>query len=112
MINRFERLKSDEVISPSVGGLKLPHTFKVKELIEVVKSNFGGASIKLFENGGLELEVLRLDAKGWRKGKLRSSLEFCPDEPAVEETQASNEPEIAQPESPLDDIRRMMNENS
>jgi len=48
------------------------------------------------------------------KGKLRIivSLEFCPDEPEVAETPARNKPEIASSESPLDDIRQMMNENS
>ncbi len=39
-------------------------------------------------------------------------IRFCPDEPEVAGTVASNEPESAQPESPLDPIRRMMNENS
>lgn len=54
---------------------------------------------------GVDCEILKLGAEGWQKGKVRIklkvSLEFCPDEP-----------EIAQPESPLDDIRRMMKENS
>jgi hypothetical protein len=36
MNNKFERLNPDEVISPTINGLKLSHTFKVKELIEVV----------------------------------------------------------------------------
>jgi len=112
MNNRFERLNPDEVISPTIKGLNLPHTFKVKELLEAVKNQFGHASIKLFENCGLELEVLRLDAKGWRKGKVRFSLEFCPDELDIEETPTLNNPEINQPESPLDDIRQMMNRNS
>lgn len=53
---------------------------------------------------GVNCEILRVGAKGWQKGKVRIklkvSLEFCPDDP-----------EIAQPESPLDDIRRMMTEN-
>lgn len=112
MNNKFERLNPDEVISPTINGLKLSHTFKVKELIEVVKNQFSNASIKLFENGGLELEVLRLDAKGWRKGKVRFSVEFCPDEPEVEETDAINKTENNQVKSPLDDIRQMVNGNS
>lgn len=63
---------------------------------------------------GIDCELLKIAAKGWQKGKvrIRLTLEFCPDEPEVAGTVASNDPEIAQPESPLDVIRRMINENS
>lgn len=61
---------------------------------------------------GIDCEILKLRAAGWQKGQvkinLNVSLEFCPDEPKVEETPASNEQEISQPESPLDDIRLMI----
>lgn len=52
---------------------------------------------------GLDAEVLKIGAKGWQKGKIRVkiSVEFEPEEPETNE-----------PESPLDDLRRMMNENS
>jgi hypothetical protein len=63
---------------------------------------------------GIDCEILRLGAERWKKGKvrmkLRVSIEFCPDEPEVEETAPSNE--IPQPESPLDDIRQMMNQEN
>lgn len=111
MNNKFERLNPDEVISPNFRGLDLPNTFKVRELIEVVKNNMRSTSTNLFENDGLELEVLKLDAKGWKKGKVRFSLEFCPDEPDIEEILTSSQPEINQIESPLDEIRRMINED-
>ena len=111
MNNKFERLNPDEVIYPNIRGLDLPNTFKVRELIEVVKKNMGGASTNLFGNDGLELEVLRLDAKGWKKGKVRFSLEFCPDEPDIEEIPVNSQLEINQVESPLDKIRRMINED-
>ncbi|HEY9780124.1 MAG TPA: KGK domain-containing protein [Leptolyngbyaceae cyanobacterium] len=57
---------------------------------------------------GVDCELLKPGSEGWRKGKIRIkiSLEICPDEPEVEET-----PEITQPESPLDDIRRMINQD-
>ncbi len=117
MNNRFERLTFDEVICPNtislkISGSSLPHTFKVKELVEAVKNQLGDASKKLFEEGGLELEVLKLDAKGWRKGKVRFSVEFCPDEPDIEETLTSNQLETSNLESPLDEIRRMMPKES
>jgi hypothetical protein len=52
---------------------------------------------------GLECEVLNLGANQWKKGKVRIkvSFEFCPDEP-----------EISEYESPLDEIRREMQNQS
>ncbi|WP_009633277.1 KGK domain-containing protein [Synechocystis sp. PCC 7509] len=111
MNNRFVRLTFDEVISPTITGLNLSSTFKVKELLAVVKNQFPGESKKLFEEEGLELEVLKLDAKGWKKGKVRFSIEFCPDEPEIEETTQSNNVEINQTSSPLDDIRQRMSKD-
>ncbi|BAZ28346.1 hypothetical protein NIES4074_07770 [Cylindrospermum sp. NIES-4074] len=58
---------------------------------------------------GIPCEVLQLRSGGWQKGKVRInlevSIEFCPDEPEIEET-----PEIKESESPLDDLRRMIND--
>ena len=112
MSNKFERLTVDEVISPNIGGLNLPQTFKVNELIAVVKNQFTDASRKLFEEDGLELEVLRLDARGWKKGKVRFSVEFCSNEPEIEEITQSNSTEINQISSPLDDIRQRMSKDT
>lgn len=55
---------------------------------------------------GIDCEILKIGAKGWQKGKIkiRVNVEFCPDEPEIEKA-----PEITEPESPLDDIRRMGN---
>ncbi len=55
---------------------------------------------------GRKCEILTLNSKGWQKGKFRIkvTLEFCPDAPDVTET--------SEPESPLDDIRRMMTEDN
>ena len=52
---------------------------------------------------GLYSEILKIGAKGWQKGKLRIkiTIEFCPDQS-----------EIAQPESPLDDLRQMLNQEN
>ncbi len=65
---------------------------------------------------GIEGEVLRFGSQGWKKGKIRVQIvvEFCPDEPEVEDTPKNNESETSQPESPLDDLRRQLlnHENS
>ncbi len=69
----------------------------------------------LYENWfgqGIDCEILRVGAKGWKKGKIKLKLnvtiEFCPDEPEVEETPENNESETSKPESPLDDLRRQL----
>ncbi|MGA9380612.1 MAG: KGK domain-containing protein [Phormidium sp.] len=63
---------------------------------------------------GIDCEILKPGAKNWQKGKvrIRVSLEFCPDEPEIEEESLSNQLGVDPPESPLDDLRRMMNDNS
>jgi hypothetical protein len=55
---------------------------------------------------GIDCEFLNLGSKAWKKGKVKIniSVEFY-----VEEEEA---PEITEPESPLDDIRRMANEGN
>lgn len=62
---------------------------------------------------GKDCEILRIGAKCWQKGKIKIkvSIEFCPDEPDAEETLENSQPVINQMESPLDDIRQMMNGN-
>lgn len=62
---------------------------------------------------GINCEILNLGSKSWKKGKVRIkvSVEFYEAQEAVE-TPSSDKPEINQPKSPLDDIRRMMNEDS
>lgn len=63
---------------------------------------------------GIDCEVLKIGTNGWQKGKLRIKVtfEFCPDEPEITETMVSNEPETSKPDSPLDDIRQMIKEES
>jgi len=67
---------------------------------------------------GIDCEILRVGAQGWQKGKIKLKLnvtiEFCPDEPEVEEIPENNESETSQQESPLDDLRRQLlnHENS
>jgi hypothetical protein len=55
---------------------------------------------------GADCEILRVGGKDWQKGKIKVEItvKFYPDEPEVEE--------INQAESPLDDIRLMMDKLS
>lgn len=68
---------------------------------------------KLFNDDGVDANVLRIGSQGWKKGKIKLKivLEFCPDEPEIEQVTQSKDLEMNQPESPLDDIRRMMNKD-
>ena len=79
-------------------------------------SNRGGISGKDDEwfGQGVRCEILKPGNKSWKKGKVRIniSFEFCPDEPEIEEIIQSNDVEINQAESPLDDIRRIMNKDN
>ena len=63
---------------------------------------------------GVDCELLKPGTEGWKKGKIRIkiSLELCLDEPEISEIASSNEPEKNQPESPLDDIRRMISQGN
>jgi KGK domain len=101
--------------------------FKVGRLRETIKGAFIGsvqtalndvlktAGLQFFTHkkdwlgDGIDCEILKIGAKGWQKGKIkiRVNVEFCPDEPEIEEAL-----KITEPESPLDDIRRMINEVS
>ena len=69
---------------------------------------------------GIDCEILKIGASGWQKGKIRikTTLEFIPNEPEVEEVITRNEEktlmrndlEISQLESPLDALRKMINQ--
>lgn len=96
MGNGFESLNQDDVMSiyPEVfQQLDVSNTFKAVHLLETIKVYIGSNTIEasLFDKG-IDCEVLRLGNKRWQNGKVRISLEFCPDEP----------------ESPLDDLRQQL----
>lgn len=88
-------------------------TAKVKVICQRACGGDACITEKWFDEG-IDCEVLKFDSKAWQKGKVRIkvTLEFCPDEPEIEEIMQSNDIENNQPKSPLDDIRQMMNKNS
>lgn len=63
---------------------------------------------------GIHCEILRIGSKGWQKGRIRVNvtLEFIPDEPEIEEIPTNEQSEISEPESPLDDLRQLINQNN
>ena len=85
MEKQFERLERNEVISISrdnFGNLELSSTFKVLELLEVIQKYMSSQmpEASLFDEG-IDCEILKLGARGWKKGKVRICVEFCPEEP-------------------------------
>ncbi|WP_313933783.1 MULTISPECIES: KGK domain-containing protein [unclassified Calothrix] len=46
----------------------------------------------------MNCEVIKFGSSGWQKGRLRAKivLEFCPDEPLIEEKALTHEPESSQ----------------
>ena len=100
MSDRFESLASGEVVSVQhetqvLGGHR---TFRSGELNNAIKSYVESAIAgwseeknDWFTTRGIECEALRFGAPGWQKGRIRLSLEFCPDEelPATSASQSS-----------------------
>ncbi len=99
MSDRFESLESGEVVSIQHEGQVLSghRTFRSGELNDAIKSYVeqaiaGWSEDKndWFTDRGIDCEALRFGSKGWQKGRIRLSLEFCPDEPALAALEASN----------------------
>jgi len=112
MNNKFELLEKNAIVSIGQSDrIIMSHiTFKVSEFIAQMGAALNiGQKWQQWGSEGVESEILS-PGKGWRRGKVRVTLEFLPDEPEVEETSASNT--IPQSESPLDDLRQKMNQET
>ncbi|MBD2059311.1 KGK domain-containing protein [Oculatella sp. FACHB-28] len=105
MNSKFKKLDRGAVISSKEGiSVLVRHTtFKVAELLEVMQNWV--SEPKEWFGEGINCEVLSSN-QGWQKGKVRWSLEFCPDEPELTNSSEENDEASSQSESPLDDIRR------
>lgn len=60
---------------------------------------------------GIDCEILTLGSQSWKKGrvKIKISVEFYVDDEEIQTTNSNNS-EITEPDSPLDDLRRMIHE--
>ncbi|MCT7979407.1 KGK domain-containing protein [Laspinema olomoucense] len=127
MSTQFEPLDPEEVVVLKNDYCKIligQQTFRTRELTErailILRSNDSILNKNGWDNNqinwvheGVKAKSLRYGAQNWQEGKVRMRIivEFCPDDPQVEEIAVSNEPESpSEPKSPLDDIRRMMDE--
>ncbi|HCF30657.1 MAG TPA: hypothetical protein DEV81_26470 [Cyanobacteria bacterium UBA11049] len=104
--------------------------FKIREFITAIERAFQSQGLDILKSmlssrggipgtseqwyrQGVDCELLKPGSEGWIKGKVRIkiSLKLCLDEPEISEIPSSNKPETNQPESPLDDIRRLINQD-
>lgn len=89
------KLQPDDVVNID-GSLNLvgTQTCKASTLLEWLKTRLPDTSLHVSLVGdGAKCEVLFPDGKGWKKGKVRLSLEFIPEEI----------------DSPLDELREKLN---
>ncbi|MEA5575883.1 KGK domain-containing protein [Anabaena sp. UHCC 0451] len=110
MGNQFARLDQEDVIAVNPDNferLDVSKTLTAIELIEAIKECIGSddTDAKLFTEG-MEAKVLR-PGDGWKKGKIRVCIEFCPNETEVKET-VVNTSGLNQETSPLDDLREKL----
>jgi hypothetical protein len=92
--NNFALLDRNEVLSVESVELSqyldLPPTLRVVEFVEAIAQQLLSHEEAHLFSKGMPCEVLKFGERNWQKGKIRVSIEFCPDVP----------------KSPLDDIRQ------
>ncbi|HEY9690822.1 MAG TPA: KGK domain-containing protein [Oculatellaceae cyanobacterium] len=134
MSNKFDVIDCNDDDVLSFGDA----TFKVRRFTTAVRRAFGSSMGRTLSDGlnsqgvqidnqivmpsgkpddykrwfgeGINCEILKLGYPSWKKGKVRIkvSVEFYMEE---DEDKLDNQ-EISEPESPLDDLRRMINEQT
>ena len=99
MNNKFEPLSQEDVICVTSGHILMSHcTFKVGEFITRMKQllSLQDEHKEKWLGDGQVGAVLKPGSSGWQKGRIRISVEFCPEEPKLL--------------SPLDGIERQVDE--
>ncbi|MBW4681821.1 MAG: KGK family protein [Microcoleus vaginatus WJT46-NPBG5] len=114
MEDKFESLEREDVVSVYSDQILLTNrTFTIIEFIAamlpIVKSQYHSSNWtqekESWFHEGIDCKMLQPD-KSWQKGKVRITLEFCPETVEVEET-LEIEPAADEESSPLDEIRQM-----
>jgi len=119
MSNKSEHLDHEDVVSVYSSQIFINHrTFTVVEFMTAmmqmskkVVGEFTEGKENWFSEG-IDCKMLKPGAKSWRRGKVRISLEFEPEEIEVAETLENSELQATKASSPLDDIRQMMPKDS
>ncbi|MBD2306265.1 hypothetical protein H6G17_12150 [Chroococcidiopsis sp. FACHB-1243] len=83
---KFEYLKF--TLKNQISSYNIETSFSNSLKIDINSKHRCISAIDWFENG-VNCEVLKIGSQGWRKGKVKIniqvSLEFCPDEPEIEQ---------------------------
>lgn len=115
MSYNFERLEREDVVSVySAQILVKNRTFMVSELISALMTTIREKGGELTEEKegwfkeGVDCKILKPSAKTWERGKVRITLEFCPEELEVAESSGNGGSQVSKTNSPLDDIRQNM----
>ncbi|OKH28445.1 KGK domain-containing protein [Chroogloeocystis siderophila] len=116
MISGFNRLEREDVVSVYSSQIFVNNrTFTINEFISammpMIKDKSGTTWTEEKANWfgeGIDCKLLKPGAKSWQRGKVRITLEFCPEELEVKD---NNESPLNSDNSPLDDIRQMMPKN-
>jgi hypothetical protein len=132
--SQLKNCKSDDVLDLGDSFLCKLGKFK-NALIDAITYDFSSRIYQKLKNGGIEVKrpiesqshgsirttwhtvdwtedvkckILKINSKGWQDAifRIKVSVEFELDEPEIEEENT----EIQEPESPLDDLRRKINE--
>lgn len=111
----FERLEREDVVSIYSGQILVNNrTFMVNEFISalmIIMREKGGGLTEEKENWfkeGVDCKVLKPSARTWERGKVRITLEFCPEELEIAETSQNGGSQVSKLSSPLDDIRQKL----
>ena len=113
MDEQFQTLKKGEVLSVDDSAqILIGHrTFRVSEFAESVRTQLeyglGGWTEEKdgwFSDIGIDCEVLRFGATGWQKGRVRISLEFCPEDEEQKSVNSVTETVSHDQESELADM--------
>lgn len=119
MSNNFERLEREDVVSVYSAQIFVNNrTFTISEFIAAFMPIVKEKSAPWTEDKekwfgeGIDCKTLKPGAKSWRRGKVRISLEFEPEELEVTETPESSNSQASIASSPLDPIRQRMKEDS
>ncbi len=99
-MEKVEKLSMDDVIaSDKNNGIVSSETFKAQEAIMELARK-ADIHWSLWTQNGMQCQIIGQNTGGWRKGKIRLCFEFIPNEPEPPTT----------PESPLDDLRKEVNQ--
>ncbi|MBD1868193.1 hypothetical protein H6F95_12940 [Cyanobacteria bacterium FACHB-471] len=92
--DNFDLLNRDEVLSVESAKLlqylDLPPILRVTEFVKAIAQRLLSHEEAHLFSQGLSCEVLKFGERSWHKGRIRVSIELCPDVP----------------KSPLEDIRQ------